>query len=177
MKLISIIISLMLSVVVVYGADVKKDAVFWGTLQGKVQKLSSSRKIAASATVAGVKGAKNDRADIYWKGKDKKNDINEEELLKFNTALEQQSNGNVTQALKHFETFLQEFPNSTLHAEGREAVQLLKAELSPQKSEAAATPSGSIIPAESAAIPALTAPAIPAVTTTATTTTTAPAAK
>lgn len=170
MKLMTIIISLMLSVLVAYGAEAKKDAVFWGALQGKVQKLSSSRKIAASATVAGVKGAKNDRADIYWKGKDKKNEINEEELQKFNSALELQSNGDVTLALKHFETFLQEFPNSPLQAEGREAVQLLKAELNPQKSEAAATPPGNIIPADSAAIPALTIPA-------AATTSTVPAAK
>ncbi len=140
MKLTIVIITLMLSAVTAFGVQEKKDAELLGTLQGKVQKLTSRKKSNGPATVAGVKGAKNDRTDIYWKGKEKKVEINEDELEKFKLAMENLNNGEKAESLKKFEAFLQEFPKSPLHAEGTQAVQLLKAELNPQTPATAAAP-------------------------------------
>jgi hypothetical protein len=46
--------------------------------------------------------------------------------------MESQSNGDKDQALKLFEAFLKDFPNSTLYADGTEAVQRIKDDLSTQ---------------------------------------------
>lgn len=131
MKLICMILTLLLSAATVFGGQVKKEDAFWTATQNKVQKLklTSRKSNTGAATVAGVKGAKNDRTDIYWKGKEKKIVISEDELQKFNVAMELQSSGEKAKALKQFEVFLQEFPKSPLHADGTQAVQILKEEL------------------------------------------------
>lgn len=174
MKLTCMFFILILSTAPAFGAEVKKDDAFWGATQSKVQKLklTSRKTTAASATVAGVKGAKNDRTDIYWKGKEKKIEVSEDELNKFNLAMEAQGNGEKAAALKHFEAFLKEFPKSPLHAEGTQAVLLLKTELTapapaqaPPPAPAAVpspSPAGSAVPAAAPApapAPAVTAPA------------------
>lgn len=163
MKLTSMVFILILAAATAFGAEVKKDDAFWGSTQNKVQKLklTSRKTTAASATVAGVKGAKNDRTDIYWKGKEKKIEISEDELQKFNLAMEAQGNGEKAAALKHFEAFLKEFPKSPLHAEGTQAVQLLKAELTAQPSAAVAP-----APATKATVEAAPAKPTPAATAT-----------
>lgn len=127
MKLTIVILAMTLSAATVFGAvDKKEGGQLLDTLQGKVQKLTSRKKNSGPATVAGVKGAKTDRTDIYWKGKEKKLEINEDELQKFKLAIELLGNGEKSQALKHFEDFTKEFPNSHLHAEALQAVQQLR---------------------------------------------------
>jgi hypothetical protein len=161
------VITLMLFISTAFGEQNKKEEAFWGPLQGKVQKLTSSKKNTSSATVAGVKGAKNYPADIYWKGREKKVEVSEEEIHKFSIAMEYQSNGEKEMSLKHFEAFLKEYPSSPLYTDGTEAVRLIKAELSaqppatPAEPQATATaPKASSAPVPvSATTPASSAPA------------------
>ena len=153
MRLTITIIILMLCAVIAFGAEKKNDDVLLSTLQGKVQKLTSRKKNVSTATVAGVKGTKNDRTDIYWKGKEKKVEINEEELQKFKLAMECLTGGEKIIALKHFDAFLKEFPNSPLYAEGMQAVQLLKSAQNPSASVPAATLPSPSAPLTSANVP------------------------
>ena len=130
-----IFFTLIFSAMTVFGADAKKEDTFWVTTQSKVQKLklTSKKSNPAAATIAGVKGAKNDRTDIYWKGKEKKVEISEDELQKFIISMELQSCGEKAKSLKQFEAFILEFPESPLHEEGMKAVQILKNELNLQQ--------------------------------------------
>jgi hypothetical protein len=157
MKLSIVVFALLLFAVTALGAQEKKKEPFWNLLQGKVQKLAPRKKNTAPAAVAGIKGSKNDRADIYWKGKEKKVDIDEDELTKFTLAMEYQEKGDKALALKHFNDFLREYPNSSLHGEGVQAVQLLKTELSAQPPAAATITPSAIAPAA-----VVTEPVVPA---------------
>jgi hypothetical protein len=141
------------------GKNGKNGEPFWCNLQNKTQKLTPTKKSTAMVAVAGVKGAKNDGADLYWKGREKRVEIGEDEIHKFNVAVECQINGNPNQALQQFEAFLKEFPKSSLRTEGAQAVEMLKAELARQVSPEAAPPVPA--PAQPAAVQP---PATPAVT-------------
>lgn len=159
MKLTILIITMTLAAAPVFGAvDKKEEGVLLDKLQNKVQKLTSKKKNSGPATVAGVKGAKTDRTDIYWKGKEKKLEINEDELQKFKLAIEHLGNGEKDQALKHLDAFIQEFPNSPLVAEAAQAVQQLRSGPLP----AAATPLPTVIPSPSPVITVNPLQAIPA---------------
>jgi len=114
---------------VAFGAQESDKDKFWGSLHVKAQKLSARKKTTTPAVVAGIKGAKHDKADIYWKGKEGRLKIDEDELQKFNQAVECQSSGEKALALQHFETFLKEYPTSSLHEDCSEAVRLLISEL------------------------------------------------
>jgi hypothetical protein len=110
------------------GQDGKGDG-FWSALRSKLEKVTPTRKSTATTAVGGVRGAKNDEAaDIYWKGKDKRVEVGEDELEKFNLAVECRIKGENGLALKHFEEFLRDYPRSSLRAEGLQAVEKLKVE-------------------------------------------------
>jgi hypothetical protein len=114
--------------VVLAGQDGKGDG-FWSALRSKLEKVTPTRKSTATTAVGGVRGAKNDEAvDIYWKGKNKRAEIGEDELEKFNLAVECRLKGENKLAQKHFEEFLHDYPNSTLRPEGLQAIEKLKEE-------------------------------------------------
>jgi len=121
--------------------SVKKD-VFWDKLQNKLEKITPAKKSSTTTAVGGVRGAKNDAAgDIYWKGKEKAIEIQEEELQQFNLAVESKLKGNNEQALKNFEDFLAKYPQSQFRVEGLQAVEKLKMEIA-AASDAANKPVG-----------------------------------
>ena len=121
------------------GQDGKGDG-FWTGLQGKLQKLTPTRKSTAVTAVGGVRGAKSGEvADLYWKGQEKRVQVGEDELEKFNLAVETRVKGDNAQARKHFEDFLRDYPQSSLRPEAQQAVEKLQAE--------AAVPAGDQTPA------------------------------
>ena len=121
------------AVVVVQVQAAEKDS-FWNNLQQKVQKLKPSQKPEVTTVVGGVRGAKSETSsDVYWKGKEKPDSITEEELKKFNQALDTKMKGNNEQALKLFEEFLNAYPQSSLRVEALQAVDKIKAEMAPAK--------------------------------------------
>ncbi len=107
---------------------------FWGNLQAKLQKITPTKKAATTTAVGGVRGAKNDpKEDVYWKGKEKSQAVTEEELKKFNLALDTKLKGNNEQALKLFDDFLKSYPQSPLRVEGLQAVEKIKQEMADAK--------------------------------------------
>lgn len=136
--------------------DVKKEG-FWNKLQNKLEKVTPSKKAGTTTAVGGVRGAKNDDAtDIYWKGKDKSLEMAEEEMQKFNLAVESKMKGDNEQALKQFEEFLLLYPQSSFRVEGLQAVENIKQEIAAAKApvikDAPAVPAAPAEPA-SAAVP------------------------
>lgn len=124
-----IILSLVLVLAAASAYGEQKEG-FWDKLQNKLEKVTPVKKATSTTAVGGVRGAKNDDAtDIYWKGKDKASDISEEELQKFNAALESKKKGDNYLAMKQLEEFLAAYPQSPLRAEGLQAVELIKAEI------------------------------------------------
>jgi hypothetical protein len=118
----------------VYADQVPQKDVFWDKLQNKLEKLVPAKKASTTTAVGGVRGAKNDEAaDVYWKGKDKAVEVNEEEIQKFNLAVECKLKGDNESALKHFEEFLVQYPQSHLRVESLQAVEKLKVDIASAK--------------------------------------------
>lgn len=151
----------------VYAEQGGKKDVFWDKLQNKLEKLTPAKKAAATTAVGGVRGAKNDdAADIYWKGKDKSVEMNEEEMQKFNLAVESKLKGDNELALKHFEEFLDQYPQSAFRVEGLQAAEKIRMEIAaaraPKAALPAVAPQPAVVEAVPAAAPAVNAPAAPA---------------
>lgn len=138
----------------------KKDA-FWDKLQNKLEKLTPAKKAAATTAVGGVRGAKNDdAADIYWKGKDKAVEMSEDEMQKFNLAVDAKLKGENDLALKHFEEFLDQYPQSSFRVEGLQAAEKIRMEIAAAKAPKVAPPPVAV-PAAAAVEPAAApAPAV-----------------
>lgn len=131
---------------------------FWDKLQYKLEKVTPAKKASATTAVGGVRGAKNDDAmDIYWKGKDKSPELNEEELQKFNLAVESKLKGDNESSLKQFNEFLDMYPNSTFRVEGLQAVDMIKLDIAtaknPPKAEPAAVLQKEAVPPAESAVP------------------------
>ncbi len=127
----SVLIVLLAVMFVSSGAPCAEKDSFWDTLRLKLHKITPAKKADVTTTsVAGVRGAKNDSdSDIYWKGKDKSGAVTEEELKKFNLAVETKGQGNNEQALKQFEEFLNVYPQSPLRVDALKALEKIKIEI------------------------------------------------
>ena len=101
---------------------------FWNSLASKLHKLAPTRKSTATTAVGGVRGTKGDGSEIYWKGKETGVEIGEDELERFNQAMESRNKGDKELALRQFDEFLRDFPKSTLRSDAQQAVELLKAD-------------------------------------------------
>ncbi|NVN99720.1 MAG: hypothetical protein HXX17_10375 [Geobacteraceae bacterium] len=125
-----IILSLVLVLTAVTAYGEQKEG-FWEKLRNKLEKITPVKKSSSTTAVGGVRGAKNDDAtDIYWKGKDKASDVSEDELQKFNAAYESKKKGDNYLAMKQLEEFLAAYPQSALRADGFQAMEQIKAEIS-----------------------------------------------
>jgi len=135
---------------------------FWDRLQTKLEKVTPSKKVNAATAVGGVRGAKNDdSSDIYWKGRDKSPDMNDEELEKFNLAMESRRKGENELALKQFEEFLNMYPQSQFRVEGLQAAEMLRTEIAAAKAAVKVEPAPK--PADTGGpVPATPTPAQPA---------------
>jgi hypothetical protein len=91
----------------------------------------------------------------------------QDEMLKFNGAVESKMKGDNEQALKQFEEFLVMYPQSAFRVEGLQAVEKIKQEIAAAKSPPvketpveAAPPAAQAVPAP-AAVPAAPVEAVP----------------
>jgi hypothetical protein len=131
---------------------------FWDKLQTKLEKITPAKKVSTTSAVGGVRGAKNDDAsDIYWKGRDKALEMSDEELEKFNLAMESRRKGDNELSLKQFEEFLNLYPQSQFRVEGLQAVDTLRAEIAAAKEDAKAKAAPK--PADGGGTPAAQEPA------------------
>lgn len=118
------------AIVLVCGAQGAEKDTFWDTLKIKLAKITPAKKVDVTTSVAGVRGAKNSSdSDVYWKGKDKSEFVTEEELQKFNLAVDAKVKGSNEQALKQFDEFLKNYPQSPLRLDALQAVEKIKIEL------------------------------------------------
>lgn len=152
-KRVMLVCSMLLVAAIAHGEQASKKDAFWDGLSKKLEKLTPTKKGATTTAVGGVRGAKNeDATDIYWKGKEKSVDMAQDELQKFNGAVESKLKGDNVQALKQFEEFLVLYPQSAFRVEGLQAVEKLKQEMAAAKStEVKETPAETAAPAVNAA--------------------------
>jgi len=66
--------------------------------------------------------------DLYWKGEEVSVEISEEELGKFSSALRLVEEGRMHLAGEVFEQFIEEYPDSRLSEDARQAVEVIQTE-------------------------------------------------
>jgi TolA-binding protein len=131
---IMLIVILAMTAAIAHGGQEGKKDTFWDNLRGKLEKVTPAKKTTATTAVGGVRGAKSEEAaDIYWKGKETRLEVPEDELQSFNAAVDLASKGEHREALKKFEAFLRLYPQSQLRRDGLQAVDKLKATLAASK--------------------------------------------
>lgn len=101
----------------------------WEKLRVKIENLTPKKKLIAVTAVGGVRGAKNESEELYWKDEAKEADVSEEELLKFSTVVQAASEAPVEKALELLNGYISENPNSYFVNDAKEAV----AQLQPAK--------------------------------------------
>ena len=99
-------------------------------LQKKIDIIAPRKSLPVSTGVAGVRGAKDDsnKNKLYWKGKKGEEPVTEEELKEFKEGLAFAEAGNKTEAVREFEEFLKQYPDSALVPDAKKSLDLLKAE-------------------------------------------------
>jgi len=91
-------------------------------LRTMVQKIVPKKSAAKNSTaVSGVRGADENAKDtLYWRGK--KENISEEELASFTSALSLAEEGKNEEAITKFEEFQKQYPSSFLASDAQKTV-------------------------------------------------------
>ncbi len=122
----AIILLIVLSLMAPSAVLAAKGGSFWSSLKSRIMGITPKKQATVTTAVGGVRGALSDEAeDVYWKGKEI-NEVDEAELMKFNEALDMAVKGDEANSLKAFESFLDEYPNSSLRSDALDAVSALK---------------------------------------------------
>lgn len=101
---------------------------WFAEMRSKTEKIVPTKKTTVTTAVGGVRGSQGETQDtLYWKGKEEDAAVGEEELEKFNSALDAAINGKTAESLKGFEAFLREYPKSPLAADAKKAIEEIKA--------------------------------------------------
>ena len=114
-------------------AQEKKESGFsswFKDLQKKIDVIAPRKSLPVSTGVAGVRGAKDDsgRSKLYWKGKKGEEPVTEEELAEFREGLAYVEGGKKDEAIREFEEFLKQHPDSALVPDAKKSLDVLKAE-------------------------------------------------
>lgn len=123
MRIKSYVMIILLLAASSYGGESKQGS-FWSALSDKLEKAPRKRPLITTA-VGGVRGTKNEAADLYWKGKQRA-ELEQEEAEAFRAALSSAASGDKEEALKGFEHFIVQYPNSLFREEAATAVAELK---------------------------------------------------
>lgn len=100
---------------------------FWDTLRSKIEKVTPRKKAVVTTAVGGVRGSQSDSAgDLYWKGRSEELEVSEVELTRFTDALSLAESGDGEQAIRQFEAFLVQFPQSLLREDAVLALERLR---------------------------------------------------
>jgi TolA-binding protein len=108
----------------------------------KVERMTPQRAINASTAVGGVRGAAVASSDVYWKGEEKPQPVNAEELEAFQKNMALVDAGKVDEAKTAFADFVKTYPQSPLKGEAGEVLAMLDqpAAAAPDAAPAAAAP-------------------------------------
>lgn len=118
MKNILLICAILVFSVTAVNAEeqVSEDVPFWVKIRLKIEQITPQKKPTVTTAVGGVRGAKSEVGkELYWKGEAVQLVvIGEQELVRFDEALQKVEAGE-TEAARHlFEGFVVEFPASAL---------------------------------------------------------------
>ena len=119
---------LMLCSAAAVAAETAQPVGYWGALKVRIEKVTPRKKNSAHTAVGGVRSAKQDDAELYWKGRDAALEADEDELTVFKQALRLASNGQRGESIKLFEGFLATYPQSQLKDDCLKALEQLKVE-------------------------------------------------
>jgi TolA-binding protein len=98
-------------------------------LQNKIAQIVPKKSVPLSTGVAGVRGAREGaQAKLYWKGKKGEEVVTEEEMAEFKSALDVAGTSEPAAAVKEFEKFMAQFPDSPLIPDAKKTLDLVKAE-------------------------------------------------
>lgn len=99
------------------------------SLQKKIERVTPKKDLSLSTSVAGVRGAKqDDKAKIYWKGKEGDEPVSEAELNDFKSAMALFEKGDADSGIKSLETFMKQNPDSALIPDVKKTLDMAKAE-------------------------------------------------
>ncbi len=110
-----------------WGAEAPQ-AGFWDNLKAKIEKVTPRKKVNANTAVGGVRSARQQDDDLYWKGKEASLEADQDELEVFKQALQKAAAGQRDESVKLFEEFLGRYPYSQLKEDCLKALQQLKQE-------------------------------------------------
>lgn len=103
-------------------------------IQKKIEKIVPKKTLPQSNVVAGVRGAKEDSSvKLYWKGKKGEEQVTEEEMTEFKTAIELVAKGERASAITGLEKFLAQYPDSALVPDAKKTLDLVKVEAKEEK--------------------------------------------
>lgn len=117
----------------------KEDVSMWEKIRNKIEKITPKQKPTVTTAVGGVRGAKTDGHELYWKGEEKAQAaMSSEEIDLFSSALQLAESGAAAEATSAFNDFLAKFPESLLVGDAQNALaELAKEHISPQVPQAA----------------------------------------
>lgn len=101
---------------------------FWDGLRAKVEKVTPRKKTSGGTAVGGVRSARQQDAELYWKGKEQALEADEEEIEVFKQALRKAAGGEREESARLFEAFLGNYPHSQLKADCLKALEQLRQE-------------------------------------------------
>jgi len=98
-------------------------------LQKKLEQIVPRKTVPLRMTAAGGRGVREDsQPKLYWKGKKGDEEVTEEELTKFKSALDAAEKGDRTGAIKELGEFMKQYPDSALIPDVKRTLDLVKAE-------------------------------------------------
>lgn len=98
-------------------------------LQRKIEAMAPKKSIVLSTGVAGTRGAKEDeKAKLYWKGKQGETAVTEEEFIEFQSAVDLALKGEQAASGRELEEFITRFPDSPFIPDAKKTLEMVKAE-------------------------------------------------
>ena len=110
-----------------YAAGNTPEPSLWERLRKKIELMTPKKKLSTTTAAGGVRGTLADADDVYWKGEEKVQAIDADELAAFKKAITLVDAGNVIDAQAAFSDFIKQHPDSTLRADAEAALAQLQA--------------------------------------------------
>ncbi len=109
-----------------YAAGVSSEPSLWERLRKKIELITPRKKLVTTNAAGGVRGSLADADDVYWKGEQKVQSVDVEELDAFKTAMNLAGAGKNADAQAAFSQFVKQHPESSLRADADAALALLQ---------------------------------------------------
>ncbi|MEQ1532949.1 MAG: hypothetical protein HOO97_02100 [Sideroxydans sp.] len=109
-----------------YAAGVSTEPSLWERLRKKVELITPRKKLVTTNAAGGVRGSLADADDVYWKGEQKVQSVDVEELDAFKKAMNLAGAGKNADAQAAFSEFVKLHPESSLRADADAALALLQ---------------------------------------------------